>query len=256
MNKTNLSPGLQLLLFLVLMFFMILVGDLAFAMIMTVFVDPSIPVEEIDFSNPNLLLLRYFFNSTFSFIISFFLFLKFTRQKFSDIVDNNKIKGGQLLAVIGILAASLIIMELLSMVNQPLKDVLPDNPLIEYELESHQLQLDLLNHQNPLRLIISLVVMALIPAIGEELVFRGLLLKKLVESGSNKHFAVIVSGTIFAGLHLSPLQLLPMIFMGIVFGYVYVYFKNIKYPIIMHFLNNATMIVLVYFYPEMMGGGV
>ena len=99
---------------------------------------------------------------------------------------------------------------------------------------------------------IALFVFAVMPAIVEELIFRGVLLKKLQEvSNNNVHFSVIVSAALFAAFHMQAWNLLPMIGMGVIFGYVYVFTKDIRYTMIMHFLFNGVQIAFMFYAPEL-----
>lgn len=111
---------------------------------------------------------------------------------------------------------------------------------------------------------ITLVVVAVLPAICEELFFRGFLIFSL--KGSMKTTAVIViSGILFGIVHLDFIRLLPTTILGMAFGYAVLKSGSILVPLLMHLLNNGTA-VLVHFYPqagaymqtmlEVMGGGL
>ena len=78
-------------------------------------------------------------------------------------------------------------------------------------------------------------------------------LTKLKEASNNMHFGVVISAIIFAALHMQPWNLLPMIAMGVILGYVYVYLKDIRYSMLIHFLFNAIQIVVIFYYPEALG---
>ena len=97
----------------------------------------------------------------------------------------------------------------------------------------------------PWKLFISIVSMAVIPAVCEELVFRGVLVNALKSKG--QIFAVILSSVMFAMFHFSPTQLLYPLFFGLILAIVYLRTNNIAFPIILHFINNALSILIQYF---------
>ncbi len=95
-------------------------------------------------------------------------------------------------------------------------------------------------------LLFNLLVMALIPAFGEELIFRASVQKMLVQWFKKPHLAVIVTAVFFSAVHLQFYGFLPRVLLGLLLGYVYFYTKNLWYPIILHFINNAFT-VSIYF---------
>ena len=92
---------------------------------------------------------------------------------------------------------------------------------------------------------ISLISMVILPAITEELLFRGLIFKGLQKNGNV--FAIIVSSIMFALFHLSMEQTIYPLLMGIVFAVIMCYENNIIYCITVHLANNFTTLTLQYF---------
>ncbi len=95
-------------------------------------------------------------------------------------------------------------------------------------------------------LMIGLVVIALLPAIGEELVFRGLLQGELWRSTLNIHVAIWVSSVIFSAIHMQFYGFIPRLLLGALFGYLYYWSGNLLIPMFSHFLNNAFAVIMVY----------
>ena len=102
-------------------------------------------------------------------------------------------------------------------------------------------------------LIINILLMALLPAIAEELTFRGVL-QRLFQ-GSNvsdfhtvkvPHIAIWVTAILFSAIHMQFYGFLPRMLMGALFGYMLVWTGSLWVPILMHFTNNA-MAVILYF---------
>lgn len=97
-------------------------------------------------------------------------------------------------------------------------------------------------------LILNLFVLALIPAIGEELLFRGCLQQIFGRWTNNPHLVIWTVAFIFSAIHLQFFGFFPRLFLGVFFGYVYHWSKNILYPIFGHFVNNACATVVAFYY--------
>ncbi len=93
----------------------------------------------------------------------------------------------------------------------------------------------------------SLLLVSIIPGIGEELIFRGIL-QKLIEKGTGKgHLAVWIASILFSSFHLQFEGFLPRMLLGLILGYSFYYTRNLWIPIILHMLNNAIPIISLYF---------
>jgi membrane protease YdiL (CAAX protease family) len=99
-------------------------------------------------------------------------------------------------------------------------------------------------------MLIALVIIGVFPAVGEELVFRGLLQNKLQSATKNAHLAIWISAIIFGVFHMQFFGVLPRILLGALFGYIYLYSGNIWYPILAHFVNNGLAVIIMYFGPK------
>jgi membrane protease YdiL (CAAX protease family) len=95
-------------------------------------------------------------------------------------------------------------------------------------------------------LFLNLFMIAIIPAIGEELIFRGVIMKKFEQLFRNVHIAVFVSAIIFSAFHLQFYGFLPRFYLGLLLGYMYVWTGNLIIPIVVHFANNAFAVVAYY----------
>ena len=98
-------------------------------------------------------------------------------------------------------------------------------------------------------LILSIGVLALVPSVVEELLFRGMVLGGLVDKKSTlgrKILMLFIASLVFACIHQSAQQFVFPLMCGMVFGVVYLFSGNIWYSIIMHFSSNATVVILNY----------
>jgi uncharacterized protein len=89
-------------------------------------------------------------------------------------------------------------------------------------------------------------VIALLPAIGEELVFRGMLQPELFRYSGNHHVAIWVSAFIFSAFHMQFFAFVPRLFLGALFGYLYLWSGNFLIPMIAHFVNNGFLVLIIY----------
>lgn len=97
-------------------------------------------------------------------------------------------------------------------------------------------------------LIINILLIAVLPAFGEEFIFRGALMRTLKQWTNNAHLAVWLSAIIFSAIHIQFLGFLPRLFLGALFGYMVMYSGSLWIAIIAHFVNNAIAVVAFYFY--------
>ena len=95
-------------------------------------------------------------------------------------------------------------------------------------------------------LLFNLLVIALIPAIGEELTFRGVLQQALTKGVKNVHVAVWLSAFIFSFIHFQFYGFLPRMFLGVLLGYLFYYSGSLWTSILMHFFNNGVAVVVAY----------
>lgn len=104
-------------------------------------------------------------------------------------------------------------------------------------------------------LLINLLVLAVLPAIGEELTFRGVLQQLLCGQPStlnvqrstlNNHLAVWVTAFIFSFIHFQFYGFIPRLLLGALLGYALLWSGNIRYSMIMHGTNNALSVLLFY----------
>ena len=100
---------------------------------------------------------------------------------------------------------------------------------------------------NAWRLIAGIITMAILPAICEELLFRGLIFKGLQEK-FNPHIAILISAAMFTLLHGSLQQTVYQFILGMMLGYAIHYGKSIIYPILLHFVNNIVVVISSFCY--------
>lgn len=91
-------------------------------------------------------------------------------------------------------------------------------------------------------LIANIIFLALIPAVTEELFFRGAL-QRLMEKKFNVHVAIWLSAFIFSAYHMQFFGFVPRFLLGAFLGYLFVWGNSIYLPILAHFVNNANLVL-------------
>jgi uncharacterized protein len=104
----------------------------------------------------------------------------------------------------------------------------------------------LLKAESPSVLLLNIFMIALLPAIGEELLFRGLIQKMFGKWTKNIHLAIIISAVLFSAMHRQFYGFFPRMLLGVLFGYLLVWSGSLWVPIIGHFINNATAVIVNY----------
>jgi len=95
-------------------------------------------------------------------------------------------------------------------------------------------------------LVLGLIVIALLPAIGEELVFRGLFQNEFYRGSGNIHLSIWLAAIIFSAIHLQFYGFIPRLLLGALFGYLYYWSGSLLIPMFAHFVNNAISVIMVY----------
>ena len=97
-------------------------------------------------------------------------------------------------------------------------------------------------------LLINIGLMALLPALSEEVSFRGTL-QQILAQGKLKgqiHIAIWATAFIFSAIHMQFYGFIPRMLMGAMFGYIFVWTGTLWVPVLMHFTNNGLAVVAYY----------
>jgi hypothetical protein len=95
-------------------------------------------------------------------------------------------------------------------------------------------------------LLMGIFVMAIIPAIGEELLFRGVLQNLFYQITRNIHWTIAISAFIFSAIHFQFYGFIPRFLLGVLFGYIYGWTQDLSLAMVAHFFNNALTLTLLY----------
>lgn len=106
----------------------------------------------------------------------------------------------------------------------------------------------LIDFKDPIRLIPVAFVMAVVPAVGEELFFRGLLMGTFLRAKMHPIIAIILSGFLFSIIHFEFDNTLAIWVLGSFLGYLYYVSGSLWLPIAAHFVNNFLTVLLKYLF--------
>lgn len=120
--------------------------------------------------------------------------------------------------------------------------------LQEQEEQMHQLTEYLTTFESLQDFLLAFVIIAIIPALGEELLFRGLIQTKMAGVFRNPHVAIWLTALLFAAIHFQFYGIVPRLFLGAIFGYLYYWSGSLLLPILAHFVNNGFSLVMYFLY--------
>jgi uncharacterized protein len=106
----------------------------------------------------------------------------------------------------------------------------------------------LLIMDTPWEFIANLMVIAVLPAIGEELVFRGIVQPQLEKVTKKPWTAILITAVVFSAIHMQFEGFFPRLLLGIVLGWLYWQTKNLWVPILAHLFNNGIQVIGVYMF--------
>lgn len=118
-----------------------------------------------------------------------------------------------------------------------------ESVFLKMESRSDNIYATLLQHNTGAHLFVNLIVMALLPAFAEELLFRGVLLRIFKSWTANIHLGVLFTSLVFTALHFQPYKFLPMVVLSVILCYAFYLTGSLWVPILLHFLNNALVII-------------
>ncbi len=90
-------------------------------------------------------------------------------------------------------------------------------------------------------LLINIVIIGIIPGIGEELLFRGVIQKEISKKLINPHVAIFITAFLFSAFHFQVAGFIPKLMIGLVLGYAYFLSGSLILPMIIHSLNNIFL---------------
>jgi membrane protease YdiL (CAAX protease family) len=122
------------------------------------------------------------------------------------------------------------------------------NWMHQTEESANQIVFQFLDTRNVPTILFNIFMIAILPALGEEMLFRGALQPLLQKMVKNHHLAIWITAFLFSAMHMQFLTFAPRFILGGLLGYLLVYGGSIWYPIAAHFFNNLTSLLVFHYY--------
>jgi len=204
------------------------------------------------FENMTVLKVVQIFASIATFVVPAVGFAIMKKRKWLEYVQLNKeLKTPAGIFSIFIIVFAFPLILLLLQLNGQL--ILPEalngleNWMLAQEEAAAELTLLFLKMDTVGALILNLILVGVVPAFSEELLFRGVIQQFLMEWTKRPHLAILLAGIIFSFFHFQFYGFLPRMVLGMFLGYLFYWSGNLWYPILAHFFNNGSQVMLVYF---------
>ena len=215
---------------------------------------PIISMSESDSSNVEMLRLLQIVSSFGMFVVAAFIFAKIQS---SDWLTYLNLKKFNLVLAILTLLIILSFSPLLEFSNEMNKNMVLPKFLNELEAwmklkeaQMAEMTKQLLVMKSIPVLLINLLMLAIIPAVGEEFIFRGCLQKIFGRWIGNYHIAIWITAIIFSAIHFQFYGFMPRMLLGALFGYLLVWSGSLWLPILAHFMNNGVAVVTAYVFQQ------
>ena len=190
--------------------------------------------------------------SLLTFIVGPIVYIKFIEQK-----SLNELFRASVITIMTLLITAFIVLSFMGVnsiiiewnMNLDFPDFM-ENFAKTQEDQARKLTEALTNFTGSVDFIFAFIVIAIIPAIGEEYLFRGLLQNKLWQIFNNVHVGIWLAGFIFGLIHLQFYGIFPRMLLGVLFGYLYYWSGNLWIPIAAHFVNNGFTLIMMFLYNQ------
>ena len=209
------------------------------------------PIDPFDLTGTSLDDLRWFLfvSHFFTFLAPSLVFalLKFGPGLFRVFQFRGDISSQKVIFAILLLIATLPWIQFTFSLNQ--KIPIPDWLQVMEEQANNTLEL-MIQMDNPGHLFTNLLIMALLPAFGEEMLFRGLFQQYAYKLFRSPHTAIWITAILFSSIHFQFEGFIPRMILGAVLGYIFYWTRSLWIPVIVHLFNNAMMVLAAYFFPD------
>ncbi|WP_420582514.1 CPBP family intramembrane glutamic endopeptidase [Reichenbachiella sp.] len=214
----------------------------------------QVGIQDYQLQTQIILLVSQFSAAVLSFIVIPAYFMrKYESKKLNFFFNSDFIKLNPVMITIGLTLSVMVVNSLLIEWNLNIDFPESISAKLDYFEEQGRLMTEYLTdfHSLPYFLLV-LIVVAIVPAIGEELLFRGLIQKYLQGIWGNPHVAIWVTAMFFSAFHMQFYGFVPRMALGAFFGYLFYVSGNLWYASIAHFINNGFTLLMIYLFQKEM----
>lgn len=108
----------------------------------------------------------------------------------------------------------------------------------------------LVSADNEGTLLFNVLILAVLPALAEEFLFRGAIQRLIIERSRNAHLGIWIAAFLFSLFHFQFYGFVPRLLFGVLFGYIYFWGRSIWYPVLCHALNNSFAVITSYYWKD------
>ncbi|MBX2926966.1 MAG: CPBP family intramembrane metalloprotease [Saprospiraceae bacterium] len=167
------------------------------------------------------------------------------RREWSEWLGLSRVpSGAKLAAAVGVMLLSLPLVQLAYWLNKQLP--LPEL-LAGMEERTGGIIQALLVMDSPFELLFNLLVIGVAPAVGEELLFRGVVQQQTSRWLGKPVTAIWLTAILFSLIHLQFAGFLPRLLLGAALGYLFYWTRSLWAPIVGHFAVNGIQVLAQYF---------
>lgn len=213
----------------------------------------SDPAALSDLNNPAILNPMKFLQAMYSiglFIVPCFLFLKLAQENSFRFLKMKAVPAiTSLFIVFGIILTVQPLVELTGKWNAafPFPEAFGIKEWIKQAEEQGEVVTKaFLKADNAGVFLLNVFIMAFLPALGEEIFFRGMIQQYTTKAVKNVYIAIVITAIIFSAFHFQFMGFLPRMLLGIILGCIFVWSGNIWLAVFAHFLNNGAAVTLNY----------
>lgn len=181
----------------------------------------------------------------------------FSERTFSYLGANRKVSGTTLFMVLLSLIIAVPLLNMVTDLNARLD--LPvwldgiEKRMVTLEESAERLTGLFLMSNTAGDLLVNFLMIAILPAIGEEFLFRGVLQRLFIDWTKSHHMGILLSAFLFSFIHFQFYGFLPRLLLGMYFGYLMYWSASIWVPVAAHLINNGMAVFYYHFTDETTG---
>ena len=118
--------------------------------------------------------------------------------------------------------------------------------MMELENSTGNILEAIISKENSYEIFINILLIGVIPAIGEELMFRGLIQQQFGRLLKNEHLTVWLAAAFFSAIHMQFQGFFARMILGALLGYLLIWTRSLWVPMLVHFLNNGLQVAALY----------
>ena len=159
-------------------------------------------------------------------------------------------KNSFLLVGLITMIAAYFAVEMLASVNESIVYLLPKSSqqwILKFEVDANGQMKNILSMKSPVDLLMTILLAGALPAISEELFFRGVLQKLFIQIFRSAWPGIIFTAFLFSAFHMQFMGFIPRMALGVILGALYWYSGSIYTSMLGHFIFNSINVFLIYY---------